>query len=170
VRTLLLLGCLLACTPALAARLYDSDPTSPGAFNLSPSILEVKVNEFIAHIPELAKEAKPQDCSNVGTMLVCNKTIDGFTIYATGHETPPSIDHAFVTFWSNDQPTIQLGTIIALSIFDPAYIGDDANKAQPVFDALSRVSAVWIHLNGVNAEYTIELIDNKPNLLIEPKK
>ena len=103
-------------------------------------------------------------------MLVCNKRVDGFVIYASGHETPPSIDHVIVGFLSKDHPTIKLGTIIALSIYDPAYIDDDADKAQPVFDALSRVSTVWIHLNGVNAKYTIELIDNKPTLLIEPRK
>jgi hypothetical protein len=156
-RILLLLGCLLASESALA-----------GPFDVSPALLEVKVNDLIAHVPGLVKEAKPQDCGNLGTMLVCNKVVDGFVIYATGHETPPSIDHVIVSFWSKDQPTIELGTTIALSIYDPAYIDDDANKAQPVFDALSRASTVWIHLNGVNAKYTIELIDNKPTLLIEP--
>src|ERR1700733_14879037 len=158
-RMLLLLGCLLASEPALA-----------GPFDASPALLEVKVNDFIAQVPELAKEAKPQDCRTVATMLVCTKIVDGFVIYAFGHETPPSIDHVVVGFWRKDQPPIKLGKIIALSIYDPAYIDDDGNKAQPVFDALSRVSTDWIHLNGVNAKYTIELIDKRPTLLIEPRK
>lgn len=158
-RMLLLLGCLLASEPALA-----------GPFDVSPALLEVKVNDFISHVPELAKEAKPQECRNVATMLVCTKTVDGFFISAVGREAPPIIDHVIVGFFSNNQPTIKLGAIIALSIYDPAYIDDDGNKAQPVFDALSRVSTDWIHLNGVNAKYTIELIDKRPTLLIEPRK
>lgn len=143
----LLLGCFLVSTPALA-----------GPFDVSPTFLEKQVNEAVAalKLPALtSKDTKPQDCGDAGSAFkICNKTVYGVTLGAFGQEFPPKIEHVQMIFWNKDPPTVQLGVILAMMIYDPSVIlNDRKDLVQPVLDALFGASDKPVNLNGLNAKY-----------------
>ena len=165
VRIFLLLGCLLISTPAMA-----------GPFDVSPTFLEKQVNDAIATLklpPLTGKDTKPQDCGDArSAFTICNKTVYGVTLGAVGHEFPPKIEHVQVIFWSKDPPTVQLGVIIALLIYDPAVIVNDRKDlVQPVLDALFKGSDNPVSLDGLNAKYVnIRQFQGKWTMTIDPLK
>jgi hypothetical protein len=165
VRICLLLGCLLISTPAVA-----------GPFDVSPTFLEKQVNEAVATLklpPLTDKDTHPQDCGDAGSAFkICNKTVYGVTLGAFGHEFPPKIEHVQVIFLSKDPPTVQLGVIIALLIYDPAVIVNDRKDlVQPVLDALFKGSENPVSLEGLNAKYVnIRQFHGNWTMTIDPRK
>lgn len=172
--TLLCISAVLFAASSVRAATLSEVRTDP--FNAAPSSLEKQVSDANATLklpPLTGDDAKPQDCGDVGPVFrICSKTVYGMTISAWGHEFPPVINHVTVILWSNDPPTVKLGVILALLIYDTsAIMNDRKDKVQPLLDALFNATPKQTSLDGVDAQYThIQLLDGKLNFTIEPRK